>query len=225
MKVILKKYLWLWEFIGVAIILGVGLVSKLVPSVLYFIIGASFVIIGLLRIIPLLKTTADKLLRWIYTGEIFINVIVGAILIVFAINKDDLNSILGYLVGGVLYLRAFIFFFGTTLRKESADWLAFIVHIGLITVGTVIIANGGFTASELGWVILAISVIAAFYIGYSGYNNYRNYRNEYAAKQITKRMKTEATLETPTSDEIISDDINIDKPNIEDQKNETEINA
>ena len=111
MKAMFKKYLWLWEFIGVALIVGVGLVSKFVPNVLYFILGAAFVVLGLFRLIPLFRTTEDKLLKWIYVAEIFIDVIVGVSLIVIAINENDLKNILGYLVGGVLYIRALIYFF------------------------------------------------------------------------------------------------------------------
>ena len=216
MKQMFRKYLWLWEFIGVALILGVGLVSKFVPTVLYIIVGAAFIVLGLFRLIPLFRTTEDKLLKWIYVAEIVIDIVIGVILIVIAINENDLNNFLGYLVGGVLYLRALVYFFSTVLRKESSDWLQFVVHIGLITVGTVIITKGGFSAEQLGWVILVISLIAAVYIGYSGYNNYRNYRNEYAAKQITKRIKKEEVVETPTSAEII------DSPK---KENETNINA
>ena len=80
MKALFKKYLWLFEFIGAAIILGVGLVCKFVPAVLYFIVGIIFVFLGLFRIIPLVKTTEDKLLKWFYAGEMIIEVAAGVVL-------------------------------------------------------------------------------------------------------------------------------------------------
>jgi uncharacterized membrane protein HdeD (DUF308 family) len=226
MKVMFKKYLWLWEFIGVALIVGVGLVSKFVPDVLYFILGAAFIVLGLFRIIPLFKTTDDKVLRWIFLVEILIDIIVGILLIIIAINDTEIKNILGYLVGGVLYLRALIFFFSTTIRTETADWAQFIVHIVLITVGTWIIAKDGFSIDELGWVILIVSIFAAIFIAYSGYRNYNNYRHEYAAKRITKRVKKEESLEAPTSEEIIVPDNagNIDSPINKDEQ-ENNINA
>jgi uncharacterized membrane protein HdeD (DUF308 family) len=226
MKVMFKKYLWLWEFIGVALIIGVGLVSKFVPDVLYFILGAVFIVLGLFRIIPLFKTTDDKVLRWIFLAEILIDIIVGILLIIIAINETEIKNILGYLVGGVLYLRALIFFFSTTIRTETADWPQFIVHIVLITVGTWIIANGGFSINELGWVILIVSIFAAIFIAYSGYRNYNNYRHEYAAKRITKKVKKEESLEAPTSEEIDvpNNVVNIDGSIIKEEQEEN-INA
>lgn len=225
MKTIFRKYLWLWEFIGVALILGVGLVAKFVPSVLFYIVGATFIILGIFRVIPLIKTTDDKLLKWIYFGEILIDVTAGVLLIILAINDnvDEGSNLLGYLVGGVLYLRALIYFFGTSLRKESTDWVAFIAHIALITVGTMIIAGGGFSLQQLGLVILVISILAAIAIGYDGYRNYNNYRHQYRAKEISKRVKKDKGVEAPTTDEIIKDREENIEPRVE--ENENEINA
>ena len=77
----LKKYLWLWEYIAVALILGVGITAKFVSGLLISLVGVAFIIFGLLRLIPLFKTTSDKLLKWIYTLEIVIMVIIGGVLL------------------------------------------------------------------------------------------------------------------------------------------------
>lgn len=106
MKAMIKKYLWLWEFIGVALILGVGLVIYFMNDILFVIVGLIFTVMGVLRIIPLLKTTNDTLLRWLYAIEIFINIGAGIALIVLGINQENsvnLQVLFGYIIGGILY--------------------------------------------------------------------------------------------------------------------------
>ena len=199
----IKKYLWLWEYIGVALVIIVGVIAKFVDGALLAIVGSTFIILGLLRMIPLLKTTLDKVLKWIYFLEIVVNVIAGVLLIYFALEKKELKELFGYLIGGVLYLRGLIYFYATSLRHEDTDRPKFIAHVIFITIGTVIIARGGFAPEYLGWIILAIALISGIFIGYSGYQHYRNYRNEIASKTITKKVKKEKVeKEAPTSEEI-----------------------
>lgn len=219
-----KKYLWLWEFIGVALILGVGIVSKFVPGVLLAMVGCSFIILGLLRIIPLVRTTKDKLLKWIYAIEIVVMVIIGIILIYLVTQDKKLDNVFGYLIGGVLWARGFIYFFATTVRKEDSDKTKFFAHMIFITLGAMIVARGGFKEETLGWVVFVISLLTAFFIGYSGYNNYRNYRNETAAREITKRIKKEKAT-NPTSEEIITPTNNKTIVDVPKDEKENEINA
>jgi len=219
----LKKYLWLWEYIAVALILGVGITAKFVSGLLISLVGVAFIIFGLLRLIPLFKTTSDKLLKWIYTLEIVIMVIIGGVLLYLGINKKDMNTIFGYLIGFVLYARGIIYFFSTTIRKEETDSWKFIAHIIFITIGAMIIAKGGFAESTLGWIVLGIALLTAGFVGYNGYTNYHNYRNEIAAKNITKKVK-DKKVTNPTSEEIVpNDEHKIDAPAKE--QHENEINA
>lgn len=209
----IKKYLWLWEFIGVALVITVGIIAKFVDGALLAIVGSTFVALALLRVIPLIRTTSDKVLKWVYLVEIIANVVVGALLIYLAVEKKALKELFGYLIGGVLYARGLIYFYATTLRHEETDRPKFIAHVVFITLGTFIIAKGGFSPEYLGWIIFAISIISAGFIGYSGYNHYRNYRNELAAKGLTKKVKKQKVeIEAPTSDEIkVPQEINEDK--------------
>ena len=206
MKALFKKYLWLFEFIGAAIILGVGLVCKFVPAALYFIVGIIFVFLGLFRIIPLVKTTEDKLLKWFYAGEMIIEIAAGAVLIILAITKgeeiDESKAIFGYIIGGILYLHGFVYFLGTSLRKDVTTFLPFLANIILLTVGTWIVASGGFTSKTLGWVILAFAILSAGFIVFNGIKGYSSYRHEIAAKRITENAKLEDAKEAPTSDQI-----------------------
>lgn len=221
MKKIFKRYLWLWEFIGAAIIVGVGLICKFVPAALYFIVGIVFVFMGLFRIVPLVKTTEDKLLKWFYAAELVIDAIAGAVLIFLAIKKgneiDDSKAIFGYIIGGILYLHGFVYFLGTALRKDITTFIPFLANIIVFTTGTWIIATGGFTSKALGWVLLAFAILSAGAIVFDGIKNYSSYRHEIAAKRITSNIKVEEEkVEAPTSDQIEIDkeedvNTNIDK--------------
>lgn len=216
----LKKYLWLWEFIGVALILGVGVVAKFVGGALLAMVGCAFIVFGLLRIIPLVRTTSDKLMKWLYTAEIVVMVGIGVVMLYLVSQQKEMDKIFGYLIGAVLYIRGFLFFMATTVRHEGSDKAKFLAHIIFITLGSMIIARGGFKESTLGWVIFAISILTAGFIGYSGYNNYRNYRNEFAAKEITKRVKKEKEI-APTSEEIVpADNVVVEDPKQEQPENE-----
>lgn len=196
-----KKYLWLWEFVAVALLLIVGIVAKFVDGALLTIVGTLIVVFAALRLIPLFKTTFDKLLKWIYVLEIVANFAIGVLLIYIAIKEKSLEKLFGYLVGAVLYARGLIFFFAVSLRKEETDRPKFLAHIIFFTLGTWIIAKGGFDESYLGWIVLALALLSAIFVGYSGYGNYRKYRSEIAAKQITKKVQ-ENKIEAPTADEI-----------------------
>jgi len=226
MKNFFKKYLYVFEFIGVAVILAVGVLAKTQESVLLYIVGLTLIVFGLLRIVPLLKTTPDNVLKALYVFEICLNIIVGIVLVIEG-NKGDessLGNLFGYLIGGVLFLRGFIYFFSTSIRRESTDYPKFFTHIGLFTVGTVIITKGGFDNILLGWVILVLSILSALFIGFSGYKNYKNSRYEQLAKDETKksireekREKVQNQIEDPAprkEDVIIPEDEKRDEVNL-----------
>lgn len=218
MKEYLKKYMWLLEMIGAAILFALGIVLNFVPSVLLTIVGFIFIFLGLLRIVPLIKTTDDKLMRWLYGVQIGINILAGGTLVYFGIADVDiadtlLDSLFGYIVGGVLYLQAFTFFMGATMRGEQTKWTMFFAHIILITLGTIIIARGGFKYATMGIIIMIICILASLVTAYKGYKDYSNYRNEEYAKGKTKKIKVkkEKTKEAPTAEEI-NDKIEIHIP-------------
>lgn len=204
MMKLLKKYVWLFEWIAAALILALGIYVAVEPSVLYLVAGIAITILGLFRLVPLLKTTEDKVLKFIYLGEMIVNVVVGILLIVLFTNQNTNNGkLLGYLVGGVLYLRALIYFIATIFRKEGTDVPKFITHIVLITAGTAIIARGGFSDQQLAWLLLGIAVLTAAVMVIMGYSNYNNYRHTYRAVEKTKEMKDIEQLELPASEEKI----------------------
>ena len=142
-------------------------------------------------------------------------------------DENQLGKVFGYLIGGVLYLRALIYFISTVLRKEPTDTMMFFAHIIFITFGSLIIGNGGFDINTLSWFILLLSLISALFIAIKGYKDYRNYRGQLVINDVTKKLvvnveeeKDAEKKEMPTDSEIIH------QGNIEEKdKEEEEINA
>lgn len=201
MKNFFKKYLWLFEFIGVAIILAVGIFAFVKQEVFLYIAGFSLIVLGLMRVVPLVKTTKDNLLKIIYTVEIVFNVIAGILLVVEGGKDDYSENLMRYLLGAVFYLRGAIYFYAAVLRKESTDYLQFFTHLILLTLGVVVFVTKFFTVTNLAWVVLVLAILSAFFIGYSGYRNYRNFRYERLAREETKKIikeeKPEKVYEDP----------------------------
>ncbi len=224
MKNFFSKYVWVFEFTGAALLIAFGIVMKAVPISLLYIIGVTFIIMGLFRVIPLLKTTKDKAAKWMFIGEIIINIIAGGYLIYIGTQgEDNLGKIFGYIIGIVLYLRAFIYFFTTIIRKETTDNIMFITHIVFITFGSLIIGNGGFNIKALSWFLLILAILSALLIAFRGYGDYRNYRYQLSISETVKKISVQEGLEAPTKDEISEiKEINENPPHKEE---EGEINA
>ena len=209
MKKKLTKYAWLFEMIACALLIGLGIIMKFVPSVLLVLVGLVFFVLGLFRIVPLLKTTDDKLLKILYAVELFIDMGAGVALFILGIkNKadsiDDMKQVFGYIIAGILYLRGLVYLFAISFRKETAKIWLFFVHVALLTLATVIIARGGFTLATLGWVLLVLSVLSAIFVGVDSIKKYSNFRNEEYALKKTKEIKEkeEIKYDAPSADEI-----------------------
>lgn len=204
MKNFFKKYLFVFEWIGAAILLAVGITVVVAPEIFLYIAGLVLVIFGLFRLYPLLKTTEDRLLKLLYLLEIVLNVAIGVLLILEG-RKDDYNgNLLRYSVGGVLWLRGVLFYFATVIRKEPTDHVKFWTHIALITMGPIIVVSDIFKPENLAWLLLVLAVLSALIIGFDGYKNYKNYRYEWLAKEKTKKVvekkEKEITEEVPKED-------------------------
>lgn len=212
MKEKIKKYMWLWEMIGAALILTLSIVIAVESKIIPLTIGIIFALLGLLRIIPLVKTTDDKLLKYLYAIELVIEVIVGGLLITYAfIEKDNafarfINNNGHYFIGGVLYLRGFMHFFATTVKQETYPFAYFVVNIVILTLGTVLIVKN-VNIEQIRWFIFALGIVCFLFVGYTGFRGYNNYRGEYAIVRETKKLKKEKNKDTEEEKE----DINIDK--------------
>lgn len=231
----IKKYIWLFEWISAALILALGLVVGFVDGVVLLATGISLIIIGILRIVPLFKTLKDKMMKIINFFEILFNVIVGALMIVMTINAWNNNTelvlgeVFGYLLGFILFVRAVVFFIGTSFKQEHTDVVKFIAHIAFMTLGVWFISRPT-DEKTLGMFVLVIAILCCLFIMFDGIKNYRKYRYEYASEATTKKIAKEEKLkeapkaETEKTDEVIEPTDEVE-PFAEPTSDETHLNA
>ena len=214
MKKIFNKYTWLFEFIGAALLVGLGLIMKFVPDVLLILVGLIFAFLGIFRIIPLVKTVDDKVLKIIYASELLIDVAAGVVIFILGVkgasdSVEDTKHLFGYIIASILYLRGFVYLFATSIRKDRSNIFIFLLHIGILTLATVIFARGGFTFTTLGWVLMVIAMPCALFMTIDGVKKYSNYRGQEYALGKTKKMKIEKITNDKKEDMPTADEINV----------------
>lgn len=203
-----KKYLWIFEWVGAAILIGLGITVAVESNIVYIVTGIILTIFGLFRVIPLIRTTKSKAMQITLTVEVGLNIIIGGLLIYFGIKDiTNLDKVYGYLLGAILYSRAVIYLIGTSLFKERTSPIIFIAHVVFITLGTWFITSGGFTTQELGFAILGLAILAAIILILHGTRGYKNYRLDSLSIDETKGIKVK---EQPA--ESVRDDVIVDKP-------------
>lgn len=218
----LKQYFWVGEWFASAILIAFAITTLVKEELIYYLFGSLFVIFGLFRVIPLIKTTESKLIKWFSFSEVLVDIVVGVLLFVFSTNKNFDSPIFGYLIGAVLYLRGFMHFFATSLKSEPSTLVGFFTGIILLTVGTIIVFNGGFTISTFKWFLAVALIICVILLIWRGCIDYRNYRGNLVGTSKTKKLKKAKELEAetnPTSDEIkiniVPEQEKDDRPSIE----------
>jgi len=227
MKTFFKKYLFIFEFIAVAILLAVGIYLVADPRVFLYIVGIALIIFGLFRVIPLVKTTKDKTMKFIYIGEIAINIVAGVVLFMEGMKGDEYNpNMLRWFVGAILYLRGFLYFFATVIRKETTDLVRFFTHIGIFTLGTGILFNNFLNEKVMAWIVFILCILASIFISISGIGHYKNYRYEQLAKDETKKVvekqrKSELEEKIPLDDPLPTKDPVIDP--VEEERDEARL--
>lgn len=214
-----KKYLWVFEWVGAAILIGIGITVAIVDPIVYVVTGIILTIFGLFRVIPLVRTTKAKTMKIILTVEVGLNIILGGLLIFFGLKENfdlsTLNNIYGYLLGAILYSRGVIYFLGTSIYQERTSPVLFLAHIAFITLGTWFILSGNLTSAKLGFAILGLAILAALILILHGSRGYKSYRIDSLSKDETKSIKTK---EQPIKSD--KKDIIVDK---EEQKREENI--
>ena len=96
------------------------------PAINLITVGGIFVLLGLVRVVPLLKTTENKVLRAVFLLEIVIDIGVGAALLVLMNNASFYESPwFGRLTGAVLYLRGIVHLMDIVLFKGKNDIVLF----------------------------------------------------------------------------------------------------
>ena len=201
----LKQYIWVFEWFAAAILIASAITTFVKAELIYYMFGSIFIIFGLFRVIPLIKTTESKLMKWLTFFEMLIDLVAGGLLFVLSNQQKFDSPIFGYIVGAILYLRGFMHFLATSVKSEPTTIIGFLTNIILITLGTIIVFNGGFSLATFKWVFAVILIICVIVLILRGSFDYRNYRGNLVGTSKTKKIKAEISDEVntnPTSDEI-----------------------
>lgn len=225
MKNFFKKYLWLFEFIGAAMILTLAIIVLVETKIISIVIGLVFLIFSIARIIPLVKTTDDKLLKVFYVIEFIISVLFGIATLVSAFTSST-NSLtkfvsnnIGLLLGIVLYLRGFVHFFSNAVRHQDYPISHFIINIIFITLGVFLISIGKIGEKEIAWFVFSIALVTFMFILVNGYKNYSNYRNNQYSINLLKKKSVDMAkqIEEPQVDTDINVIVDKKEDEIEDR--------
>ena len=206
----LKKYKWLYLWIAAAGLIAFGLLvllwKEFGQSVVIFISGLLLIAFVLIRFIPLIKTTRNKWAITINAIEMFIDLVVGVLLIVFTIKEDtsatDFNKVYPFILGGVLYLRGLVYLLELSFFEGKKEAVKFIVHLAILTVGVVIMARyDSFTTESFRWIFGLAFCLSGGIAGIDGGNNYRKYREKYSSEKKEKKKEVEDNVvDLPSQD-------------------------
>lgn len=193
MKKLFKNYGWLLKIISAifVIVLAIVFITNSESSkLIIFTVAGIIILLGIIRIIPLLKTLNHPVLRVVNAFEIFVDLGVGVALIILSRKSDFAASPwFGYLSGAVLYLRAVIHLFSIVTYQIKSEKIMFWFSIITMTAG-VYIASQGFSAKDIVWFLFALALLCALYLSGDGYFHYRRYRLEMGKVSLkTKKAK------------------------------------
>lgn len=207
----LKKYKWLYLWIAAAGLIAFGLIvliwKEFGQSVVIFISGLLLIAFVLIRFIPLIKTTRNKWAITINAIEMFIDLVVGVLLIVFTVKEGtsatDFNKIYPFILGGVLYLRGLVYLLELSFFEGKKEAVKFIVHLAILTAGVVIMARyDSFTTESFRWIFGLAFCLSGGIAGVDGGNNYRKYREKYSSdKNKKEKVKEEKEIDFPSSED------------------------
>ena len=111
MSTFLRKYLWLFKFIAVGLVLSLIILIMFNNDIVPTVIGCVFFVLGLFRIYPLIKYEEKNYIKTLYLIEVLVMVIVGVIFIFSVFTQyEDVSlwieyKLFAYLFGGIFVLR------------------------------------------------------------------------------------------------------------------------
>jgi uncharacterized membrane protein HdeD (DUF308 family) len=220
-----SKYKWLYMWILGAAVLVLSLIMALNPefgnSIVFYLFGSMLITFVIIRFVPLIKTTREKWAIAINAIEMFVDLAVGVLLIVFTATtpKEDLTTLykfFPFLLGTILYARGTIYLVETVFFKTKAEKLKFFVSLLFITGGTVVFARfDDFSVDMMRYLLAGIFLFASVISVVDGFINYNNYRKTYVKleKKKEKPVVEEEKVEVPAQDDsIIIDETNPEQP-------------
>lgn len=198
----LKRYAWLFDFITAALLIALGIIFIAESKIVFYLMGALFLVFGVSRVIPLFKATENKTLKWLFVSEIIIEIIAGIVLIYLGTKEKGIGKAFGYIVGGVFYLRGFVYFFGTTFKTEPNTVMNFIFHFVLVSVGVMLLCVGHIKSDMVNISIATLLFICVAFQIIRGIKDYKNYLSIIKTEDITKKIKVKKEKKSKKNDSL-----------------------
>ena len=220
----LKKYKWLYLWIvgcALAVLAVVMFVSKeFGNNIVVYLFGALLIGFTIIRFVPLIKTSREKWAIAINAIEMFVDFVVGILMIVLTATVEDKNTLFlffPFLLGGVLYARGVIHLVEVVFLNTKVSKLQFFISVVLITVASVIVSRfNDFDVNSMRYLLLFIFAVCSAISIVGGIKNYNNYRKLYTKveKKTEVMEETSTNLELPTDqqNEIVIDENNQNQP-------------
>lgn len=219
----LKKYKWLYLWVVGAALAVFSVVMLVNPefgnSVVFYLTGALLVVFVIIRFVPLIKTTREKWAIAVNAIEMFVNFVVGILMIVLTANIEDtkfLFTLYPFLLGAILYARGVIYLVEVVFLNTKAEKVKFLLSIILITAASVIIGRfDNFSVDSMRLILLLAFAVCSVISIVGGINNYNNYRKLYVkpTKKKEKVVEEAPVVEAPgVQSDLIIDENDTNRP-------------
>jgi len=206
MKKLKFGYGWIIKWVLAALLIAAGVLMLLNDeTVVYATTGLAVVLFSALRVKPLMKTLTKEILRTINFVEIFVDFIIGGIMVYVAFSGKSSDNfwidMYGYILAFFLLSRGIIYFMSMYYFGEKTEAAKFWVHLIFIGIGPVVLTltfQGQKIITMLVWVLFVFAIGGAAYLGYDGYGGYQKYREQSKKLNAEKTPKKQAPVEKGT---------------------------
>ena len=202
----LKKLKWLYLWIAGAALavfaVAMFLSREFGNSIVFYVSGSLLVTFVIIRFVPLIKTTRDRWAIAINAIEMFVDLVVGILMIVLTAKEDttSMYKFFPFLLGGILYARGLIYLLEIVFFNTKVEKLKFFISLLLISAGSAIIAKfNEFSVDSMRYLLAFAFALCAVISIIDGFINYNNYRKKYVKVEKKKEeiKETGNNIEAP----------------------------
>ena len=203
----IKKFKWLYLWIAGAALavfsVAMILIRDFGNSIVFYLSGALLITFVVIRFVPLIKTTREKWAIAMNAIEMFIDLVVGVLMIVLTATNEDVTALykfFPFLLGGILYVRGLIYLVEIVFFHTKADKFKFFINVLLLTAGTVVIARyNNFSVDSMRLLLALAFALCAVISIIDGFINYNNYRKTFVKveKKVEEVVETVDNIKAP----------------------------
>ncbi|MGM9972243.1 MAG: hypothetical protein ACI35W_07525 [Anaeroplasmataceae bacterium] len=195
--------------------------------------GAAVALLCIARIVYIIRANnISKRFKLVTFVEICIDAVMAIFFLIAGINfqsnkdtkfYDFLDENYRYFIGVVIYLRGVLHFFAGAFFDRKITLINFFINIAFITLGTFCFAYK-FTVDKLAWVMMALVLLSALYLGVDGIIHYQKFKGGNNNGEKTVIKEKEIKKEAEASEEVIGDKEIIPNPEVDPEVNREIVN-